>query len=84
MNSSEALSCLERLIQDSGREGLAPESVLLSADGFGEFVWLVSGTDVALGVVSLSVIIGSAPKGFGNGVSCRQSVIVSLVGFIVF
>ena len=55
----------------------APEPVLLMADGFGEFVRLIKGTDVPVGVESLSVIIRSSPKGLGNGESCRGATIDS-------
>ena len=57
----------------------APEPVLLITNWFGEFVWLVGGTDVPVGVKSLSVIIVSSPQGFGNSTSCRWSAILSLV-----
>ena len=53
----------------------APEPVLLIADGFGEFVRLIGGIDVPVGVESLSVIIRSSPKGLGNGESCRGAAI---------
>ena len=53
----------------------APEPVLLMADGFGEIVRLIGGTDVPVGVESLSVIIRLSPKGLSNGESCRGAAI---------
>ena len=53
-----------------------PEPVLLMADGFGEFVRLIGGTDVPVGVESLSVIIWSSPDGLGNGESCRCAMLL--------
>ena len=55
----------------------ASERVLLMADGFGEFVRLIGGTDVPVVVESLSVIIRSWPKGLGNGEYCRGAAIDS-------
>ena len=52
-----------------------PEPILLMADGFGEFVRLIGGTDVPVGVESLSVIIRSSPKGLVNGKSCHEAAI---------
>ena len=75
MNSSEAVGCLARRIREGGCMDPAPEPVLLMADGFGEFVWLIGGTDVPFGVESLSVIIRSSSKGVGNGKSCRGAAI---------
>ena len=48
---------------------------MLIAAGFGEFIRVVGGTNVPVGVESLLVIISSLPEGFGNGESCRQSAI---------
>ena len=64
----------------------APEPVLLMADGFAEVVRLIGGTDVPVGVESLSVIIRSSPKGLGNAESSRGAVIliVGEEGFIFF
>ena len=63
-------------MREGGHKDPAPEPVLLIANGLGEFVQLVGCTDVPVGVESLSVIIHSSPKGFGNGESCRHSAIV--------
>ena len=64
----------------------AHEPVLLMADGSGEFVRLIGGTDGPVGVESLLVIIRSSPKGLGNGESCRGAaiLIVDQEGFIFF
>ena len=77
MNSSEAVGCLARRIREGGRMDPAPEPVLLMADGFGEFVRLIGGTDVPVGVESLSVIIRSSPNGLGNRESCLGAAIDS-------
>ena len=54
----------------------APDPILLIADGFGEFVRLIGGTNVPVGVESLSVIIRSSPKMLGNGESCLGAAIL--------
>ena len=76
MNSSEAVGCLARRIREGGRRDPAPEPVLLIAAGFGDFVRVVGGIDVPVGVELLSVIINSSPEGSGNGESCRGAVIL--------
>ena len=63
-------------MREGGRMDPAPEPVLLIADGFGEFVRLIGGTDVPVGRESLSVIIRSSPKGLGNTESCRGAAIL--------
>ena len=44
------VGCLGRLTRESGHKDPAPELVLLIAGGFGEFVWVVAGTNVPVGV----------------------------------
>ena len=53
-----------------------PDPDLLINVGFGEFVQLVRGTEVPVGVESLSVIIYLSPKGLGKEESCCGSAIL--------
>ena len=50
--------------------------MLLIADGFEEFVWLVGGTNIPVGVVVSSIILRSSHKLPGNGESYHRSAIL--------